>query len=59
LIQLGFQHFKVDYSLFTKKSFEAFIALLVYVDDVLIASDTTQAVVGLKILWINSLSSKT
>lgn len=50
LIQLGFNQSKADYSLFTKSSSEAFIALIVYVDDVLIASDNVQVVVDLKVL---------
>ena len=50
MIQLGFNQSKADYSLFTKNSSEAFIALLVYVNDVLIASDNVQVVANLKVL---------
>ena len=39
-----------DYSLFTKKTSGSFIALLVYVDDILIASDNQQSVAELKIM---------
>ena len=39
LVQLGFLQSKAEYSLFTRQEGESFIALLVYVDDVLIASN--------------------
>ena len=50
LIQLGFLQSKTDYSLFTKTSSGDFIALLVYVDDVLIASNNVQVVADLEML---------
>ena len=50
LVQLGFQQSKANYSLFTRSTFSSFIVLLVYVDDVLIASDNVQAVDELKVL---------
>ncbi|XP_030963557.1 uncharacterized protein LOC115984677 [Quercus lobata] len=50
LVLLGFTQSKADYSLFIKKNSTSFIALLVYVDDILIASDNKQAVDELKIL---------
>lgn len=50
MIQLGFRQSKADYSLFVRNNFEAFVALLVYADDVLIASDNVGAVVDLKVL---------
>ena len=37
--QHGFKKSKADYSLFTKKFNDSFIALVVYVDDILIASN--------------------
>lgn len=40
----GFKQSKADYSMFTKKFNGSFIALLVYVDDILIASNDVQAV---------------
>ena len=50
MVLLGFTQSKADYSLFIKKTSTSFIALLVYVDDILIASDNKQAVDELKIL---------
>ena len=47
---LGFQQSKFDYSLFTKKAKVALIALLVYVDDILIASDNKAVVEELKVM---------
>ena len=44
----GFKQCKADYSLFTKKFNDSLIALLVYVDDILIASNNVQAVKELK-----------
>ena len=49
LLLLGFTWSKADYSLFTKKNSSSFIALLVYVDDILIASDNKQAMKDLKV----------
>lgn len=40
---VGFQQSKFVYSLFTKNTKTAFIALLVFVDDILIASDNKAA----------------
>ena len=50
MVLLGFTQSKADYSLFIKKTSTSFIALLVYVDGILIASDNKQAVDELKIL---------
>ena len=50
LIQLGFHQSKADYSLFVRNNSEAFVALLVYVDDVLITSDNMQVGADLKVL---------
>ena len=44
----GFKQSKADYFLFTKKFNDSFIALLVYVDDILIARNNVQAVEELK-----------
>ena len=48
ILKYGFKQSKSDYSLFTKKYDQIFIALLVYVDDILIASNNIQAVEDLK-----------
>ena len=47
---LGFTQFRANYSLFTKKTSTSFITLLVYIDDILIASDNKQVVDKLKVL---------
>lgn len=47
---LGFEQSKSNYSLITKKTKDAFIALLVYVDDILIASDNKVVVEELKVM---------
>jgi hypothetical protein len=39
LIEFGFVQSKADYTLFTRTLEDSFIALLVYVDDIVIASD--------------------
>ena len=44
----GFKQSKANYTLFTKKFNDSFIALLVYVDDILIASNNVQAIEELK-----------
>ena len=46
---MWFKQSKFDYSLFTKKFNQSFIALLVYVDDILIASNDVHAVEELKV----------
>ena len=47
--QLGFKQSKADYSLFTRRLGGSFIALVVYVDDILIASNNVQAIEELKV----------
>ena len=44
LLEFGFIQSKADYTLFTRSSEGCFIALLVYVDDVLVASDSSTAI---------------
>ena len=48
ILNCGFKQSRFDYSLFTKKFNQSFIALLVYVDDILIASNDVHAVEELK-----------
>jgi hypothetical protein len=47
LVDLGFMQSKADYSLFTRTQGSSFIALLVYVDDIAIASNDNVAVKSL------------
>lgn len=49
LLTEGFLQSQSDHSLFTRRADGSFIALLVYVDDMLIASDNGQAVKSLKL----------
>lgn len=48
IIQFGFSQSKSDYSIFTKGTGSDFNALLIYVDDIIIASPNTQAIHALK-----------
>ena len=49
LLKYGFKQCRADYSLLTKRFNNSFIALLVYVDDILIASNDIQVVDELKV----------
>jgi len=49
LKQLGFKQSKADHSLFTKKFNDSFIALVVYVDDILIVRNNVQVVDELRV----------
>lgn len=50
MVQLGFCQSKADYSLFTRQQGQSFIALLVCVNDVLIASNDKDEVQNSKLL---------
>ena len=48
LLQFGFRQSKSDYSLFIKGSCSSFVALLVYVDDIIITTPSHQAIDSMK-----------
>ncbi|KAF5468194.1 hypothetical protein F2P56_012368 [Juglans regia] len=48
LLQFGFAQSRADYSLFTKRSGSSFLALLVYVDDIVVASNDPHGISALK-----------
>ncbi|KAF5474565.1 hypothetical protein F2P56_006454 [Juglans regia] len=48
LFNMGFSQSKADYSLFTKKEGNSFVALLLYVDDILLASSDIAAIESVK-----------
>ena len=56
ILKCGFQQSKLDYSLFIKRSKNTFIALLVYVDDILIVRNNDQAIHELKHFLSNNLN---
>ena len=49
LLDFGFSQSKTDYSLFIKSTYSSFIALLVYVGVILVASDSQDSINVLKI----------
>ena len=58
LISLGFKQSRSDYSLFVKQTSIVFIALLIYVDDVIVASTDLSAIQHVKEFFIVSLPLK-
>lgn len=44
LVQFGFQQYKADYSLFIIKKDDSFTILLVYIDDIIVASDLEERI---------------
>lgn len=59
LTAISFQQSKSDYSLFTKHTNSGFVALLVYVDDILIGSNELEAIKELKSYLHTQFKSKT
>ena len=49
ILDFGFSQSKADYSLFIKSTDNSFIALLVYVDDIIVASDSLDSIDVLKV----------
>lgn len=58
IIGQGFHQSKADYSLFTRKKGNSFTAILVYVDDIIIAGDNVEVINSLKIHLMITLRSK-
>jgi hypothetical protein len=58
LVGLGFVQSKSDYSLFTRVHQSAFVALLVYVDDIVIASNAPIAISDLTVLLNSAFKLK-
>jgi len=48
LIAFGYTQSKADYSLFTKVDDTSFLALLVYVDDIIVSSNCSSSIISLK-----------
>jgi hypothetical protein len=48
LIAFGFTQSKADYSLFTKVDYNSFLALLVYVDDIIVTGNCSSSIESLK-----------
>ncbi|KAF5449474.1 hypothetical protein F2P56_029915, partial [Juglans regia] len=58
LVNSGFSQSKADYSLFTREKHGIFVAILVYVDDILVASNDLDSVHALKSLLHSNFKIK-
>ena len=58
LLKFGFVQSKSDYSLFTKCSGASFLALLVYVDDIVITGPSSETIAALKLFLSNQFKLK-
>ncbi|KAF5464206.1 hypothetical protein F2P56_014300 [Juglans regia] len=58
MLNFGFSQSKADYSLFIKATDSSFTALLVYVDDILIAIDSLDSIAALKIFLNDNFKIK-
>jgi len=58
LLQFGFYQSKADYSLFIKQDNRSFTALFVYVDDIIVASDSPAVVKDIKVFLNNQFKIK-
>ena len=58
LLKFGFVQSKSDYSLFTKGSGASFLALLVYVDDIVITGPSSETIAALKLFLSNQFKLK-
>ncbi|GJY41082.1 ribonuclease H-like domain-containing protein, partial [Tanacetum coccineum] len=58
VIENGFSHSKVDYSLYTKSNMDVFLALLVYVDDIIIIGNNVYEIDKFKVFLMSKFMIK-
>jgi hypothetical protein len=58
LLEFGFCRSKADYSLFIKQDNHSFTTLLVYVDDIIVTSDSSAVVEDIKVFLNNKFKIK-